>query len=805
MNPIRKSAQAQRGRDWLLGLLLITATFLAYLPAWHGGFIWDDDAHISSNLTLRSLRGLWEIWFKPGATCQYYPLSFTLFWAEYQLWGLNPLGYHLLNVTLHCLVAVLLWQILERLKVRGAWLAGAIFALHPVCVMSVAWMTELKNTLSAALALGAGWAYLRFAGLGVYDVSESNGDNLKRTDSGIDWRYGILSLILFLLAMFAKTAVSFLPATLLLVAWWQRGRLVWRELVPLLLMLILVVAMGEMTFYIEHLHGAVGTGFSLGFAERVLVSARSFWFYLEKLFFPHSLTFVYERWDVNAAPWWQYLLYPTATIGLFALLWWKRNVIGRGPLVALLHFYISTSLLILIVVLYMTRYTFVSDHWQYFGCMSVIALVAAGITKGLDWLGKKSRFLKPFLVGMLLLVLGLLTWRQCGMYADIKTLWQATLARNPRAFLAYNNLGTILTRKGEVDAAIADLKKALEIAPDFFEAHNNLGNALLQKGRVDEAMDHFRMAVEIAPFSAVSHYNLGNTLLQVGQMDEAMIQFQEALAIQADFPEAQNNLGVALMRSGRLEEAKEHYQAALATSPNYAEAHYNLGCILDREGRLNEAIAHYQKAVEVKPDYADAHYSLGVALGLQGRLNEAAEQYRKVIQLQPGHADAHGNLANVLAAQGRLGEAIPEYRRTLELVPDSAQAHFRFGQALQAQRDYKAAIAEYQRTMELNPRHLSAHLGLAWLLATSPEASLRDGNRAVELTQKAEQLARAESAQSLDTLAAAYAEAGRYREAVETAKRALNLSATQNNQPLAAAIQVRFKLYEAGSPYHEKP
>ena len=165
-------------------MLLIAATFLAYLPAMHGGFIWDDDTHISTNTTLRSLHGLWEIWFKPGATCQYYPLSFTVFWAEYQLWGLNPLGYHLVNVALHCLVAVLLWQILKRLNVRGAWLAGAIFALHPVCVMSVAWMTELKNTLSAALALGAGWAYLRFAGLGVYEALEPNRDNLKRTGRG---------------------------------------------------------------------------------------------------------------------------------------------------------------------------------------------------------------------------------------------------------------------------------------------------------------------------------------------------------------------------------------------------------------------------------------------------------------------------------------------------------------------------------------------------------------------------------------------------------------------------------------------
>jgi hypothetical protein len=168
---VKPSAEARQPwwRDGLLALLLVMMTVTVYWPALHGGFVWDDDDYISANKTLRSLHGLWEIWFKPGATCQYYPLTFTGFWIGYQLWGLNPLGYHLLNVLLHALVSVLLWQVLARLKARGAWLAGALFALHPVCVMSVAWMTELKNTLSASLALGAGWAYLRFAGLGVYE------------------------------------------------------------------------------------------------------------------------------------------------------------------------------------------------------------------------------------------------------------------------------------------------------------------------------------------------------------------------------------------------------------------------------------------------------------------------------------------------------------------------------------------------------------------------------------------------------------------------------------------------------------
>ena len=769
MKPIKKSGPAVWRRIWLPAGLLLAATFLAYWPALHGGFVWDDDTHISANPTLRSWRGLWNIWFQPGSTCQYYPLSFTLFWAGYHLWGLNPLGYHLLNVALHGLVAVLLWQVLERLKVRGAWLAGAIFALHPICVMSVAWMTELKNTLSASLALGAGWAYLRFAGLGVYDGVQSN--RSKRMVSEIEWRYGILSLVLFLMAMFAKTAVSFLPATLLLITWWQRGRLTRRELAPLTLMLILVAVMGKVTFYIEHLHGATGMEFSLGWEERLLVSGRSFWFYLGKLFFPHPLVFIYERWDVSAAPGWQYVLYPAATIGLFALLWWKRNTIGRGPLVALSHYYVSTSLLILIVVLYMTRYTYVSDHWQYFGCMSVFALVAAGVTPGLDWLEKKRRFLKPALVGTLLMGLGLLTWYQCGKYAGIETLWRDTLARNPHAYLAYNNLGSILSGKGQMDEAIADFQKTLAIDPNFIEARNNLGNALLRTGRLNEALDQFKQAVAIAPGSATSDYNLGNALLQAGRLEEAISWFHKALDNQADYPEAHNNLGVALMQLGQLEEASTHYRKALALNPDYAEAHYNLGRVLTQGNQMDEAVAHYRRAIEIRPNYTDAYC----------------------------------DLANVLTSQGRLNEAILAYQRALELMPNSAQVHFRYGQALQTQRRYQRAIAEYQKTLYLDSSHLPGRISLAWLLATCPEDTLRDGNQAVALSEQAILLAGIESPQLLDTVAAAYAEAGRFPEAVETARRALNLPATKNNPPLAEAVQDRLKLYEAHIPYHENP
>ncbi len=376
---------------WLLGLLIFLATLLAYQPALHGGFIWDDDSHISVDPALRSSAGLRAIWTAPGTTMQYYPLSFTVWWIDYHLSGnfqpgrLSPAKYFFFMR----LVSVLLWQIWLGCEVPGAWLAGAIFALHPVNVMSVAWMTELKNTLSSSLALTSAWAYLRFAGLGVYAPGSDNNSKSKA------WRFYFLSLVLFLMAMCAKTAVSFLPASLLLVVWWQRNRLHWRDVWPLLPMIAIVVLMGQVTFYVEHHSGgATGQQFNIDWIHRVLISGRSFWFYLGKLFFPRQLTFIYPRWNVDPGVWWQWL-FPLATAGALMGVWLLRKRIGKGFFAAMLHFYIGTSFLIFIVVLFMTQFSFVSDHWQYFGCMSVIALLAAGITTAFGLIGSKNPWPRP--------------------------------------------------------------------------------------------------------------------------------------------------------------------------------------------------------------------------------------------------------------------------------------------------------------------------------------------------------------------------------------------------------------------------
>ena len=307
-------------------------------------------------------------------------------------------------------------------------------------------------------------------------------------------------------------------------------------------MLGILLVMGGVTIYVErHSVGASGQKFNIPLIERALISGRSFWFYLGKLFFPYRLTFIYERWKIDAGAWWQYM-YPLATIGLLAGLWSMRERIGKGPFVALLHFYVCTSLLILLLVLYMTRYSFVSDHWQYFGCLSVVALAAAGITTAFDRFKNGTPFLEPVFCGTLLLILGALTWRQCGTYTNLETLWRDTLAKNPDCSIAHNNLGSLLKDQGHIEEAMEHYRKVVQIDPNDCDALDSLGIALATRGQFEEAIKNFRKAIQIKPNDCDALNNLGTALAARGQFNEAIENFHKAIQIKPDDCDALDNL-----------------------------------------------------------------------------------------------------------------------------------------------------------------------------------------------------------------------------------------------------------------------
>jgi tetratricopeptide (TPR) repeat protein len=636
-------------RDWVWGLLLLAATFLAYQPAWNGQLLWDDEINITTR-GLRSLDGLARIWTHLGATQQYYPLVHTVFWLEYHLWGDSTVGYHLLNILLHVFSALLLVRILRKLGIPGeaAWLAGGIFALHPVMVESVAWITERKNTLSGFFFMSSALAYLTYTEAG------------KR-------RWYFQSLGLFLLGLLSKTAIVPFPLAMLAVIWWKRGRIiVRRDVMPLLPFVLAGILLGLITFYVEHAFvGARGQGFSFSFIERCLIGGRALWFYLGKVFFPVNLIFIYPRWSVSAKVWWQYL-FPVGALVAVGVLWTVRNR-WRTPLAVFLYF---TAMLLPVIGffnVYAFRFSFVADHWQYLAAIGPVALCAGLVGKAVGIARSNGRVLRAAVAVILLLTLGVLSWKQSGMYADAETLYRTTIRKNPHCWMAYNNLSILMANTGRTDEAITHYRKALEINPDFEKAYCNLGNVLARTGRLDEAIAHYGKALQIDSNYVEAHINLGNILLQTGRINEAMAHFLKALEIDPNHSEAHYNLGLLLAKMERTNEAMAHFLKALKTNPNYGEAHYNLGILLAQIGRTDEAMAHFQRALEVNPNRAEAHNNLGVLLAQIGRTDEAIAHFQRALEVNPNRAEAHNNLGVLLAQIGRTDEAMAHFQRALEI------------------------------------------------------------------------------------------------------------------------------------------
>ncbi|HXQ80587.1 MAG TPA: tetratricopeptide repeat protein [Opitutaceae bacterium] len=578
------------------GLLVFCAAVLAYLPALPGGFIWNDVDYVTAP-ALRSLGGLARIWTQPGATQQYYPLLHSAFWVQYRLWGDHPLGYHVVTLLLHAGSAVLFALVLLRLFAgqlgrrcaAAPWLAALLFALHPVHVESVAWIAEQKNTLSLAFYLAAALVYLRF-------------DETRRP------RAYAAALALFACSLLCKTVTATLPAALLVAFWWKRGRLGWRrDVLPLVPWLALGAASGLFSSWVERAYvGAQGRDFDLPLLSRVLVAGRAVWFYAGKLVWPLGLNFVYPRWTVDAAVWWQWL-FPVGVLAVAAALWALRRR-SRGPLAAFMLFVGSLFPALSFVNLYGVRYSWVWDHWQYLPDLGPLALAAAVLAAAWRSAPARPGWLGLGLAAALAILLGSLTWAHCGMFHDNQALYLATLERNPGSWMAHNNLGLAWSKMpGKLDDAIAQYEEALRLRPDIAETHTNLGNAWSQ---------------------------------MPGKLDDAVAQYEEALRLEPDYADAHFYLGNALVRNGRIPEAIEHYEEALRAQPDLAEASNNLGMVLCRMGRIQEGMGRIEAAIRIQPDFAQAHFARGAALLQTGRRDEAIAECEKVLQLRPGDPSA---------------------------------------------------------------------------------------------------------------------------------------------------------------------
>jgi tetratricopeptide (TPR) repeat protein len=616
---------------WMVAALF-AAVLIAYWPVLSAGYLWDDSGHVT-RADLRSLGGLYRIWFEFGATQQYYPLLHSAFWLESHLWGDSAAGYHLVNVLLHATSACLLAGLLRRLEIPGSWIAAWLFALHPVAVESVAWISEQKNTLSTVLYLCAALAYVRF-------------DQERNAKS-----YATASL-LFLAALCTKTVSATLPAALLVVFWYRRGRLeLRRDVLPVLPWFGLSLAAALTTSWFEHhLIGASGSAFELGVVERCLLAGRVFWFYLGKLLWPSNLIFIYPRWHVDPSLAWQYL-FPLAALGLLFVCWLRRR---RGLLAGLLLFAGALFPALGFVNVFPFIFSFVADHFQYLPDLAFWSLVGAVVA---PVLARLQPAVGMVLVGVMALGLGLLTRNQTHVYHDEFSLYESTLAKNPDTWMAHNNLAIALVNAGRAAEALPHYEAALKLRQNYAEAENNFGYALTLLGRPADALPHLDHAVALRSDYAEAHNNRGIALMELNRAAEGQTEFETALKLRPEYPEAHLNLGMALARSARTDEAIAQFQQAVQLRPEYAEAELNWAIGLTLTDRTDEAFTHFRRAIELNPNLAEPHVMYGRALARAGRLAESVEEYRAALELDPSSADAHLNLAIALRQLGRIPEA----------------------------------------------------------------------------------------------------------------------------------------------------
>ena len=467
--------------------------------------------------------------------------------------------YHLVNIALHAINGVLIFFLLRRLRIPAAWLAATLWVLHPVNVESVAWITELKNTQSGVFFFLSALCFLRF-------------------DEQKNHRWYTLALVCGVAAMLSKPSTVVLPAALLLCVWWERGY--WRrtDLLRIAPLFGLALGMSALTVVEQrgHVLRAGAAEWKQGVVERFIIAGKAVWFYTAKLLWPAPLTFVYPRWEIDTvslASW-----VPLAGLVAAGVFLWRRR---RQPWARASLFGCGYFVAALLPVMgffneFYFRYSFVADHYQYLASVGLIALVAAASATICQRAGQVGRDLGTLAGAIVLLTLGVSTWRQAPIYRDSETLWRDTLTKNPQCWMAHYNLGLALAQTGKIGDAIAHYQQALRVNPDYAAAHNNLGIALAQTGRIEDAIAHYQQALQIKP----------------------------------DYADAHCNLGIALGQAGRLEDAIGHLQRALQIKPDYADAHNSLGVMLAQTGKIGEAIGHLQLALQIKPDYTQARNAL---------------------------------------------------------------------------------------------------------------------------------------------------------------------------------------------------
>jgi len=532
----------------LQAALIVAAVFAIYLPALHGAWLWDDGLLVRNNALIHDPDGWWQIWFEPRKLVDYFPLTASAEWLQWHLFGDDTTGYHAVNLALHALSALLLWRLLARFGLRYAWLGGLLFAVHPVLVESVAWMAELKNTLSLPLFLLALTAWLDF------------GRDRRRADY-------LRSFALFLGAMLAKTTLVMFPFVILLHAWWRRGRLDRADFVASAPFFATSLVLGLVTLGDVHPSLGVREVPLGGLLDRFALAGTCLAFYISKCVLPFDLLPIYPQWTINPlsfAPWltWLAVVVALAACVRARATWGRHALLGLGFFLLMLAPFLGFT-----QAAYMS-FTWVMDHLLYVPIIGLIGLAVAAIEIASARLPRLARDGFLGAVTLLLAVLALGSHADAAIYQDEGTLWSFTVAGNPACALAHNNLGRFDLEHGQAPAALAQYHAALALKPDYTYAHNGLGNALTLQGQIEPAVAEYREAIAEDPAYAEAHNGLANVLRVMGRFDEARGEAELALKLKPRYVDPLCTLGLIAAQQGNFAEAIARFEAAQKLQPN---------------------------------------------------------------------------------------------------------------------------------------------------------------------------------------------------------------------------------------------
>jgi tetratricopeptide (TPR) repeat protein len=678
----------------LLQVLGLAAVGLfIYWPVRHGGWLWDDCLDITDNPALRDLAGLARIWFQPAGLFDFYPVKSTVQWLQWQLWQDQTLGYHLTNVGLHLASALLLWRILHKLGLRFAWLGALLFTVHPLTVESVAWIAELKNTLSLPPLLLAVDAFLDYT------------DRERRPALLRAWLW-------FLVSLLCKTSGIMLPVFLLVLVWWRRGRVRPIDVAATVPFFATSLLLGIVTLWFQHHRGIAGESIALGgVLARLAQAGVTTVFYLGKSLWPVDLMPVYPLAPVVAPS--LVHLWPCLGLGgAVVWLWHHRATWGKHVLLGFGFFVLHLLPVAGLFKMSYFRFSAVADHFVYLPLVGVIGLMVGGMELAVRWRARSYPFVAGA-AGLLGLALAVQSYRYVVVFRNEEALWRAAVQRNPNAWVAHTNLGRILAESGRTAQALPHYHQALALNPREASIHVNLGCALASLGRWDDAMFHYHEALRLYPGSFEAHTNLGHALWQTGRVPEAVAHYQTALQLKPDDVKAHNSLGFILRNAGRLDEAIVHYAHAHRLKPDYFEAWFNEGEALLALDRPAPAVPCFEQALRLKSDFTDAHTGLGLALAKVRRLPEALAHLEQAARLAPHKPEVHNNLGTVLREAGNIAAAVAPFEEAVRLHPDFAAALCNLGLTLARLDRYADALSPLERAVQLQPDYPEAHHVLA--------------------------------------------------------------------------------------------